>query len=161
MKPIEVIFSALFWFAVLYAMSAHRQAASAEQARAAAEQRADTAEWQASAARTDVKRITTYVDRIRVIHDTTTAIQQDIPRYVTPDDDRLYPLPVGFVRVHDAAAAGVPLLAGPGDTDAARSPVAASVALDVIVGNYGTCRETAAQLTALQDWVQSREAATP
>lgn len=138
----------------------HEQVATASQL-VQAQAATIAADFEASAARADVKRITTYVDRLRVVHDTTTAIQMDIPNHVTPDTDRLYPLPVGFVRVHDAAASGVPLVPGTGDPDASRSTIAASAAAGVIVGNYGICHETAEQLSALQDWVHSRESAAP
>lgn len=117
--------------------------------------------FEASAARADVARVTQYVDRVRVVHDTTATIQQDIPRYVTPEADRLFPLSVGFVRVHDAAAAGVPLVPSARDTDATRAGVASSDAAGVIAGNYGACHETAAQLTALQDWVRAHEGPAP
>jgi hypothetical protein len=127
----------------------------------AAQTVAIAADFEASAARADVVRITEYHDRLQVIHDTTAAIRQEIPRYVTPAADRRYLLPDGFVWLHDAAAAGVPIVGPPGDPDAASEAVAASEAIDVIVGNYGVCHETAEQLTALQGWVRDHTAPGP
>ncbi len=113
--------------------------------------------FDASVAKVDVKIITQYVDRVRVVHDTTQVIQREIPTYVTPSTDRAFPLPVGFVRVHDAAATGV--LPGPaGDTDAAASDVTASHAADVIAANYGTCLEIREQLNAILDRVEATAA---
>ena len=114
--------------------------------------------FEASATRLDVTIITKYVDRVRVIHDTTQVLQREIPTYVTPAMDRAFPLPVGFVRLHDATASGVPEFPAAGPSDAAASDVAASTAVSVIIDNYGACHETAAQLSALQDWIRERNA---
>src|SRR5580704_11131294 len=42
-------------------------------------------------------------DQIRTV---TRTIVERVPAYVTPAADRRFPLPVGFVRVHDLAASG-------------------------------------------------------
>ncbi len=42
--------------------------------------------------------------RIRTV---TRTLIKEVPVYVTPDDDRRCVVPVGFVRIHDAAAAGI------------------------------------------------------
>jgi hypothetical protein len=90
------------------------------------------------------RRQTEIRETVRLIHD-------QVPRLVTPDVDRRYPLPVGFVRLVDAAAAGeVPAAAGPADGEA--SGVAASRAAAIIGDNYGACRGVAQQLIDLQDW---------
>lgn len=161
MNKISALIAAILLAALMIAWWSHREADNARADARAARAEADAAAWEASAARADVKRITTYVDRLRVIHDTTAAITKDIPRYVTPETDRRYPLPVGFVRLHDAAATGVPIVESPGDLDAARSEVTLYAAAEVIVDNYGTCHAIAEQLSGLQDWVRSREAAGP
>lgn len=113
------------------------------------------ADFEASAARADVVTVTRYVDRVQVVQGTTTVIRQEIPRYVTPETDRRYLLPNGFVWLHDAAATGVSPGQRTGDPDAPSEAVATSRALDVIVSNYGICHENAEQLTALQEWVRS------
>ena len=119
------------------------------------------ADFEASAARADVVTVTHYTDRVRIVHDTTHANQQEIPHYVSPDTDRRYPFPAGFVWLHDAAAAGVPVVDGPGNPDAPSTTVTASGASAVIIGNYGICHETAEQLTALQEFVRTHTPATP
>jgi hypothetical protein len=106
------------------------------------------------------REVTRYVDRVRVVHDTVVKIQREIPAYVPPTVDARFAVPVGFVRVHDSAATGVPLDA-PGPADAASSGLAFSAVADTVAGNYGLCRETAEQLTALQTWVRQTEAAQP
>lgn len=132
-------------------------AAELDAARAAA----IAADFQASAARADVVTITRFVDRVQVIHDTTATLRQEIPRYVTPAADRRYLLPDGFVWLHDAAAAGVPVADRAGDPDASTEGVAASQAATVIVSNYGVCRETAEQLSTLQRWVRDHTVPNP
>ena len=85
--------------------------------------------------------------RIRTV---TQTIIKEVPIYVKAAD---CPMPGGFRVLHDAAADGqLP--------DAARIPDAATVpAQDVatsITENYGTCRENAARLTGLQEWVRAQ-----
>lgn len=82
-------------------------------------------------------------------------IIREVPTYVTVQADDACVLPAGFVRVHDAAAAGrVP---GPsGQSDDAPSGVALSAASGVIVENYGTYAEVAQRLTDLQAWVKAQ-----
>lgn len=114
----------------------------------------------ASVAEVDVKIVTQYVDRVRVIHDTTQTLQREIPAYVTPATDRAFPLPRGFVRLHDAAAAGG--LPGPARAaDATASDVTASRAADVIAANYGTCLAIREQLNAVLDRLEATTAAPP
>lgn len=102
--------------------------------------------------------VTQYVDRVRVVHDTTVKIQREIPAYVPPIVDARFAVPLGFVRVHDGAARGVPL-GPPSPSDAASSGLAFSAVADTVAGNYGLCHETVEQLTALQQWVRDTAAA--
>lgn len=98
-----------------------------------------------------------------VIRTVTRTIIKDVPTYVTAQDDLRYPLSVGFVRVHDAAALGVDVsqIPGPaGRSDDQVSPVKPSDAAAVIAGNYGEARADAERLTALQDWVTAQQAAS-
>lgn len=69
-------------------------------------------------------------------------ILERVPIYVRPEDDAAYPVPLGFVRLHDAAARGdVSALAGAsGDADRAPSGVALSHVGTVVADNYQTCR---------------------
>ena len=110
-----------------------------------------------SVAKTDLAAQAAIVVRYR-------TIIQKVPTYVTPQDDLRYPLSVGFVRLHDAAALGVDpgsVSIGAGQSDDARSPVESSALATVIAGNYEACHANAQQLTDLQDWVRQQEAANP
>lgn len=77
--------------------------------------------------------------RQKIVYRTQTLIQK-VPEYVTPETDARFPLPCGFIRLHDAAARGVDaasisLPAGKSDRD--ECGVATSTASSIIVGNYG------------------------
>lgn len=93
-------------------------------------------------------------DHIRVV---TRTLIKEIPGAIPSSVDRGFPLSVGWVRFHDAAALGLDLSAAagpPGLADDVASPVKSSDAAATIAGNYGACHETAERLTALQDWVR-------
>lgn len=79
-------------------------------------------------------------------------ILKEVPVYVTAETDRRYPLPVGFVRVLDAAADQTTVPDGPGQSDDDPSEVTASVAAGVLTdwaGMYYACRE---QVVGWNDW---------
>ncbi|VWC54932.1 hypothetical protein BLA18110_00158 [Burkholderia lata] len=120
--------------------------------------RARTAER--DAARRDVKVVTQYVDRVQVVREKGNTIIQEVPVYVDREADRACVVPVGFVRVHDGAAANVPL-GDPGNADAAPSGVALSAVAATIADNYTTCHENAEQLIALQTRVRDGEEPAP
>lgn len=89
----------------------------------------------------------------------TRTLVEKVTTYVTPDTDRSFPLPVGLVRVHDAAAAGVDVSAVPdpaGRPDDAPAAFEASDLGRTVAANYGECRADQARLTALQDWVTAQ-----
>jgi hypothetical protein len=155
LKPLATLLAALLLaaLAVIVWQRHHSADLSARLARAQADTFA--ALFDASAARLDVKIVTRYVDRVRVVHDTTHTLQREIPSYVTPATDRAFPLPRGFVRLHDAAATGV--LPGPArTTDAEASDVTASRAAGVITANYGTCLAIREQLNAVLDRLEAQ-----
>lgn len=134
----------------------------------AAEQRATVAEASASAARADLAAnkasehiVTRYVDRVQVIYQRGATITQKVPVYVTAQADAACTLPIGFVRLHDAAAASTALPDSAGAADAQPSGVALSAASRTIVDNYTTCHATAENLTALQDWVRANSEPSP
>jgi hypothetical protein len=92
----------------------------------------------------------------------TRTLTKEIPVVITPQVDRNFPLPVGLVRLHDAAADGVDLSALPlptGVTNDSPSPITASRFGSVIVTNYGECRADAERLTALQGWITAQQRA--
>lgn len=128
----------------------------------AAEQRATVAEASATAARADLaankaseRIVTRYVDRVQVVRERGATIVQKVPVYVTAQADAQCTLPLGFVRLHDAAAASATLPDTAGAADAQPSGLALSTASRVIVGNYTTCHTTAETLTTLQAWVRA------
>ena len=65
----------------------------------------------------------------------------------------------GFVRLHDAAAAGE-LPESAQDADAAPAGIALSAVTGTVAANYQTCHENAEQLRALQEWIREIQAAS-
>lgn len=97
-------------------------------------------------ARVDLK----YAPALTKIQTVTKETIRYVPQFVPSSD---CPVSGGFRVFHDAAAEGrVPDPAGV--PDAAPAP-AADVAATV-ADNYGTCREDAARLTGLQEWVREQ-----
>lgn len=66
------------------------------------------------------------------------------------------PLPAGFRSLHDAAAANVEIPDAAAIAD--DSAVPAQAVAETVIGNYGTCHETATRLSGLQDWVSAQGA---
>lgn len=101
-------------------------------------------------------RVETQQARTRIIY---RDIIREVPVYVSPETDRRYPLPVGFVRVLDAAAGQTTVPDGPRQSDDDPSAVTASVAAGVLTdwaGMYYACR---AQVVGWNEWhgEQARE----
>lgn len=95
----------------------------------------------------------------RIVYRTIT-LTKEIPVVLTPAIDVRFPLPVGFVRVHDSAALGLDLSAVPdaaGRPDDAAGDVVASRAATVIAANYGACHDDQARLGELQSWLAEQE----
>lgn len=94
----------------------------------------------------------------RVIYRT---ITERIPTYVTQEANRQCIVPAGFVRVHDAAAAGSAAAVpdGPGQPADAPSGVALSTVADTIVDNYGACQGIRNVALGWQDWYAQQKAA--
>ena len=99
-----------------------------------------------------VKVVTQYVDRVRVVREKGDTIIKEIPVYGPVQADDACSINRGFVRLHDAAAAGE--LPEPArDADAASAGIALSAVAGTVAANYQTCHENAEQLKALQAWV--------
>ena len=110
-------------------------------------------------AQATVKVVTEYVDRVRVIREKGDTIFKDVPVYVPVQADAACAINRGFVRLHDAAAAGE--LPEPArDADAAPAGIALSAAAGTVAANYQTCHENAEQLRALQVWVREMQMTT-
>ncbi|AOS18631.1 hypothetical protein BRM08_23985 [Xanthomonas oryzae pv. oryzae] len=135
---------------------------TARQDRDAALQAKRQAEAERDSAKTSTTVVTQYVDRVQVVREAGAIITREIPIYVTQKADAACAIPAGFVRLHDAAATGNP--AGPpaGDPDAPAAGITLSAVASTVVDNYTSCHATAAQLSALQDWIELHlPAATP
>ena len=104
-------------------------------------------------AQATVKVVTQYVDRVRVVREKGETIIKEVPVYVPVQADAACTINRGFVRLHDAAAAGE--LPEPArDANAAAAGVALSAVAGTVATNYQTCHENAEQLRTLQAWVR-------
>lgn len=104
-------------------------------------------------AQATVKVVTQYVDRVRVVREKGETIIKEVLVYVPVQADAACTINRGFVRLHDAAAAGE--LPEPArDADAAAASLALSAIAGTVADNYQTCHENAEQLRALQAWVR-------
>ena len=97
------------------------------------------------------------------IRTVTKTLIERIPVYVPAEADVRFALPVGLVRLHDAAAGGVSLSDPAADPDGAAgflepSDTAPSRLGAVIVENYGVCHADAARFAALQRWIRDQAA---
>ena len=110
-------------------------------------------------AQATVKVVTQYVDRVRIVREKGDTIIKEVPVYVPVQADAACTINRGFVRLHDAAAAGA-LPEPAGDTDAAAADIALSTVAATVATNYQTCHETAEQLRALQTWVREMASTT-
>lgn len=87
------------------------------------------------------------------------TITKEVRRYVPIEVDRGCPIPDGFVRLHDAAAAGrAPVPEASGSIDGGAAPVELSEVASTVAGNYGACHETRQQLIDLQGWIRQQQA---
>ena len=112
-----------------------------------------TAAFRERQAQATVKVVTQYVDRVRVVREKGDTIVKEVPVYVPVQADAACTINRGFVRLHDAAAAGE--LPEPArDADAAAAGIALSTVAGTVAANYQTCHENADQLRALQAWAR-------
>ena len=125
--------------------------------------RAEQAETTASALRTQLTNtqgatvtVTQYVDRERVIRLKGETIVKEVPRYVPIQADAACVVPRGFVRLHDAAAAGAVPDPDTGDADAAASGVALSTVAGTVAGNYTDSHANSAQLMSLHQALRAQ-----
>lgn len=110
-------------------------------------------------AETTVKVITKYVDRVKIVREAGATIIKEVPVYVSPEADAACVLSRGFVRLHDAAAAGV-VPEPAGGPDASPAGIALSTVAGTVADNYQRCRENAEQLIGLQAWIREMNKAT-
>lgn len=100
--------------------------------------------------------VTQYVDRERVIRLKGDTIIKEVPRYVPVQADAACVVPRGFVRLHDAAAAGSVPNPDTADADAGPSDVALSAVAGTVAANYTDCHVDAARLTSLQQTLRDQ-----
>ena len=106
-----------------------------------------------------IKVITQYVDRVRIVREKGDTIIKEVSFYVPVQVDAACTINRGFVRLHDAAAAGE--LPEPArDADATAADIALSAVAGTVAANYQTCHENAEQLRALQVWISEMASAT-
>jgi len=129
----------------------------------AAVQRADQAETTAATLRKQLDNaqratvtVTQYVDRERVIRVKGDTIIKEVPRYVPVQADAACVVPLGFVRLHDAAAAGTLPNPDTGDAHAAPAGVALSAVASTVAANYTDCHADAARLSSLQQTLRDQ-----
>lgn len=118
----------------------------------------DTTRQERDHARSSVRVVEKYVDRVQIVRVAGATITKEIPVYVTEKADAACPIPAGFVRVHDAAAANVPADAAAGDPDAPATGVTLSAVAETVADNYTTCHAIREQVIGLQDYVRSLDA---
>ena len=109
-------------------------------------------------AQATVKVVTQYVDHVRVVREKGDTIIKEVPVYVPVQADAACTINRGFVRLHDAAAAGE-LPESARDADAVAAGIALSAVAGTVVANYQSCHENAEQLRALQTWIREMKVA--
>jgi len=114
---------------------------------------------QRRAAEVTTRVVTQYVDRVQVVQAKARTIVKEVPIYVPPKADAACVVPVGFVRLHNAAVDQVPLPGSTSPADAVPSGVALSTVAETVAENYGSYAAVVAQLKAWQDWAREQKAA--
>lgn len=123
---------------------AGRNAIAATKARIKTDQAADVSAGVGAA-------VETATAKERVV---TQTLIREVIKYVPASADAQCVVPVGFVRLHDQAAAGLlPQASGPaGEPADAPSNVALSAVGATVAENYGGCRQDAEKLKGWQDY---------
>lgn len=139
--------------------------ASAERDQAQADAKAArqvVARTQAAAVVTETVGRATETRREAVRTEYRTIIER-IPVYVTQEADRAVDVPVGFVRLHDAAAQGsaAALPDSPREPADAPSGVALSTVAGTVASNYGQCLDWREQVIGWQRWYHEQVEAWP
>lgn len=103
-----------------------------------------------------VKIITKYVDKIKVIQKERVVYATKTNEILNTEIVNNYPVPNGFVRLHNSAAEGT-IPEGPRSSDEEASPFKINQVADTVIDNYLSCRENTEQLISLQQWVKEQE----
>ena len=94
--------------------------------------------------------VTEYVDRVQIVRERGDTITKEVPVYVTPTADAACTVPVGFVQLHDAAAASIAPTGTAGNPDAPAAGITLSAVAETTAANYGQYHAASGQVTALQ-----------
>lgn len=85
----------------------------------------------------------------------TRTLIKEVPIHVTAESDNRCVVPLGAVRVLDAAATGNPTISyGPGESADQASGVELSGVVSSVTDNYGYTRELEAQVIGWQEWYE-------
>lgn len=122
-----------------------------------AEMLARNQELEAKSSEVTVQVLTKYVNRVNVVKEKGEEIVREVPIYITKESDAKCVIPIGFVRVHDAATRGEKVPDSTGPANERPTDIKLSEATETITGNYGTCNQVREQLKSLQEWVKTQE----
>jgi hypothetical protein len=114
------------------------------------------AEAKAKSANKTIQVVTEYVDRVKVIEKEKIVYQTKIDEVLNEEIVTKYPVPNGFIRLHNSAAEGS-IPGGSRDTDEEPSPVKINQVTETVVDNYLMCRENTEQLVSLQSWIREQQ----
>jgi len=130
-----------------------------------AAQKLAVARIETRSAEATVQTVTVYVDRQKKETAAQATIQHEVDQYVplpppppAGASDQPGGVNIGFVRVWNAANAGVPLSGAPGPADAEPSGVVDHDIAAQHAAEAALCRATENQLAGLQQWIRSQQA---
>lgn len=93
----------------------------------------------------------------KIVTQTKTIIQK-VPVYVSKKAVDACVVPIGFIRLHNAAASDGTVPDAAGISNDAPAGIGLDTVAASVAGNYGTYHYVAAQLRALQAWVAAQQA---
>lgn len=114
------------------------------------------AELENNANKKTIEVVTKYVETVKVVKEKGEAIREQVPVYITKEDNARCIIPDGFIVMHDSAVQNtVPETSR--NSNEGPSGIELSKATEVIVENYNKYHEVVEQLRALQEWVKEME----
>jgi FAD/FMN-containing dehydrogenase len=136
---------------------AQQLGAARQQMAAAAAEARDLAAMHVSQDRVTTRTVTRYIERARAVQEVTRTLTERIPVYVPQPVDT--GVPVGFVRLFNAGAQGLPPVPdAAGRADDAPSGLALSAVLRATLDNDGECIGEGERGDALRDWLDAQRA---
>ena len=135
--------------------AAKAETLATEEKLSAAQAERDTALQERDDARQATRIVTQYVDRVEIVRVAGQTITREIPVYVTEKADSACTVPVGFVRIHNAAAENEIPGDPAGDIDAPAPGVTLSSVADTVTFNYTQYHALAQQLIAAHEYIRA------